>query len=215
MVEADLSIRVPPGRARSFRARLYAVHCYYNHMEYSRAHPHTIPPSVLRLHGEPIAGLHDYYNKYRAQWNKLCGQHPPVLTWSADQDEVLKLVDGVLCKADANVVQQQFYYVQGEPGSGKTEVLCEAARRAAAAGLRVLILGPTGTLVHTYKTKVQHENINVETIHSAWHIYRSADTVVDYAPPSRLRTYDLFIVDEASQLCYAMICYAMLYHEIP
>ena len=90
--------------------------------------------------------------------------------------------------------------MQGKPGSGKTEVLCETAQRAATAGLRVLILGPTGTLVHTYKTKVQHDNISVETIHSAWHIYRRADTVVDYAPPSRLRLYDLFIIDEASQI---------------
>ena len=90
--------------------------------------------------------------------------------------------------------------MQGEPDSGKTEVLCEAALRAAAAGLRVLILGPTGTLVRTYKTKVQHENTSIETIHAAWHICRSADTVVDRAAPSRLRTYDLFIIDAASQI---------------
>ncbi|CAK0887643.1 unnamed protein product [Prorocentrum cordatum] len=80
-----------------------------------------------------------YYNEYKKQWNKCDAHARPRITWSADQEEVLK-------------------------------------------------------------TKVQHENINVETIHSAWHIYRRADTVVDYAPPSRLRTYDHFIIDEASQI---------------
>ena len=137
------------------------------------------------------------YTEYRKQWNNVQSHPRPRITWSADQEDVLKVL---LLRADANILQQQFYYVNGEPGSGKTEVLCEAARRAADAGLHVLILGPTGTLVHTYKSKVQHENIHVETIHSAWHIYRRADTVVEYAPPSRLRTYDLFIIDEASQI---------------
>ncbi|CAK0897525.1 unnamed protein product, partial [Prorocentrum cordatum] len=200
VVQVDLAIRVPPGRARSFRARLFAVHCFYNYMEYCRENPFAIPHALRQQWEESNVGVFHFYDKFREEWNRVFGHWRPVLTWSADQQEVLRVVGGLLSRADANVVHEQFYYVQGEPGSGKTEVLCEAARRAADAGLRVLVLGPTGTLVHTYKTKVQHENINVETIHSAWHIYRSADTVVDYAPPTRLRSYDLFIIDEASQI---------------
>ena len=209
VVAADLRIRVSPGRARSFRARLHAVHTFYNHMQHCQYNEGAIPldvrlsvdRSILEHPDNPV--FQDelkYYTEYRKQWNIVQSHPRPRITWSADQEEVLKVVDGVLLRADANIVQQQFYYVNGEPGSGKTEVLCEAARRAADAGLHVLILGPTGTLVHTYKCKVQHDNIHVETIHSAWHIYRRADTVVDYAPPSRLRTYDLFIIDEASQI---------------
>jgi ATP-dependent exoDNAse (exonuclease V) alpha subunit len=40
----------------------------------------------------------------------------------------------------------------------------------------------------------------VETIHSAFQIGRNADKAVKYAPPSRLRRYDLIMLDEASQV---------------
>ncbi|CAK0906440.1 unnamed protein product, partial [Prorocentrum cordatum] len=201
VVGADLRIRVSLGRALSFRARLHAAHVYFNHMQFCFDHPEAIPPDVRRRADCLLPDRQNrYYEQCKKEWRRCQAHARPRITWSADQQEVLKVVDGVLSRADANIVQQQFYYVNGGPGSGKTEVLCEAARRAADAGLQVLILGPTGTLVHTYKTKVQHDNINVETIHSAWHIYRRADTVVDYAPPSRLRTYDLFIIAEASQI---------------
>ncbi|CAK0882662.1 unnamed protein product, partial [Prorocentrum cordatum] len=201
VIGADLRIRVSLGRHWSFRARLHAVHVYYNHMHFCFDNPEAIPPDARRRADCLLPDMQNrYYEQYERERRRCQAHARPRITWSADQQEVLKVVDGVLSRADANIVQQQFYYVNGKPGSGKTEVLCEAARRAADAGLHVLILGPTGTLVHTYKTKVQHDNINVETIYSAWHIYRRADTVVDYAPPSRLRTYDLIIIDEASQI---------------
>ena len=38
------------------------------------------------------------------------------------------------------------------------------------------------------------------TIHSGFAIQRQYDKLVDYAPPSRLRRYDLILVDEASQI---------------
>ena len=40
----------------------------------------------------------------------------------------------------------------------------------------------------------------VETIHSAFQIERKADKAVKYASPSRLRRYDLIMLDEASQV---------------
>ena len=44
------------------------------------------------------------------------------------------------------------------------------------------------------------DSIVAETIHSGFAIYREADKDVEYAPPSRLRRYDLFLIDEASQI---------------
>ena len=89
----------------------------------------------------------------------------------------------------------------GEPGSGKSEVLIHAAVEAANAGLYVLILCPTGALVHTYKDRMpETSHITVETIHSGFAIYRNYDKVVEYSPPTRLRRYDLIILDEGSQV---------------
>jgi hypothetical protein len=65
----------------------------------------------------------------------------------------------------------------------------------------VLIMCPTGTLVHAYRERVPtHPNIMIDTIHSATVIIRTNDEVVSYAPPSKLRRYDLFLLDEASQI---------------
>jgi len=55
--------------------------------------------------------------------------------------------------------------------------------------------------VHSYRDRLpDSENIVVETIHSAFCIYRQEDQVVQYCPPTRLRRYDLIIIDEASQV---------------
>jgi hypothetical protein len=43
-------------------------------------------------------------------------------------------------------------------------------------------------------------HITVETIHSGFAIYRNYDKVVEYSPPTRLRRYDLIILDEGSQV---------------
>jgi hypothetical protein len=45
------------------------------------------------------------------------------------------------------------------------------------------------------------DNIVVETLHSGFAIYRGADEkAVQYSPPTRLRRYDLILVDEGSQI---------------
>ena len=60
---------------------------------------------------------------------------------------------------------------------------------------------PTGTLVHAYHERLPaDENVTIETIHSAMVIVRENDEVVMYAPPSRLRRYDVFLIDEGSQI---------------
>ena len=114
--------------------------------------------------------------------------------------EVLTAIRQGSQRSDANASSEQFLYVSGVPGSGKSEVLIAAALEAAEAGLTVMILCPTGILVHAYRSRLEHENIIVETIHSSWQILRVADELVNYAPPSRLRRVDLFILDEASQV---------------
>ena len=92
-------------------------------------------------------------------------------------------------------------FLTGEPGSGKSEVIVHAACAAAKSGACVLALCPTGTLVHSYRDRLPDvDNIVVETIHSGFAIQRQYDKLVDYAPPSRLRRYDLILVDEASQI---------------
>ena len=44
------------------------------------------------------------------------------------------------------------------------------------------------------------ESIVAETIHNGFAIYLEADRDAQYAPPPRLRRYDLFLLDEASQI---------------
>ena len=92
-------------------------------------------------------------------------------------------------------------FLTGEPGSGKSEVIVHDACAAAKGGACVLVLCPTGTLVHSYRDRFPDvDNIVVETIYSGFAIQRQYDKLLDYAPPSRLRRYDLILVDEASQI---------------
>ena len=92
-------------------------------------------------------------------------------------------------------------FLTGKLGSGKSEVIVHAACAAAKSGACVLVLCPTGTRVHSYRDRLPDvDNIVVETINSGFAIQRQYDKLVDYAPPSRLRRYDLILVDEASQI---------------
>jgi hypothetical protein len=107
--------------------------------------------------------------------------------------------------------------ISGEPGSGKSEVLVHVAIRAAESGDYVLILCPTGMLVHSYRDRLPHsERIIAETIHSSFCISRRADLLVQYCPPTRLRRYDLILLDEASQVeDHIAQKVVMAIHELP
>ena len=88
--------------------------------------------------------------------------------------------------------------------SGKTAVLIEAAVSAARKKIGVLIICPTGQLVHALKTQLPDEegieNVEVNTIHGVLQYKRpGADTKVKWSPPSALRRIDLILIDEASQ----------------
>ena len=68
---------------------------------------------------------------------------------------------------------ERFLFISGKPGSGKSEVLVHAAVAVASKGCEVLILCPTGALVHSYRDRLpETEHIVVETIHSGFKIFR-------------------------------------------
>ena len=83
-------------------------------------------------------------------------------------------------------------------------------------GARVLILCPTGALVHAYKERLPPtDQIVVETLHSGFSIARKVD-MNTYSPPGRLRRYDLIFIDEASQIGDAIFeCIIMAVRELP
>ena len=133
-------------------------------------------------------------------WSANKATELPHRHWSCEQDLFLKTVEHGLSHADANEEGDRFLFLSGEPGSGKTEVVIYAAAKAAMTGAKVLIGCPTGALVTTYRERLPTlESIVVETIHSAFAIRRKADAATHDAP-SRLRNFDLFIIDEVSQV---------------
>ena len=71
--------------------------------------------------------------------------------------------------------------------------------------------------MHAYWDRVpDHPNIVVETIHSALVLKRHYDENVEYAPPSRLRRYDLIVIDEISQINdYVLDKLRMAFAELP
>ena len=95
-------------------------------------------------------------------------------------------------------------YIAGSPGSGKSACILEAALRACRKGMRVLIVCPTGQLVHAFKSMLPEvdgvELIQVDTMHGVLKYKRpTEDKKVQHAGASALRRIDLILVDEASQ----------------
>ena len=95
-------------------------------------------------------------------------------------------------------------YIAGAPGSGKSAVILEAAAHAARSGLVVLIVCPTGLLVHFFEAQLPDmdgiENVRVDTLRGVWQ-YKGPGKYqkIRWAPPSALRRIDLILVDEGSQ----------------
>jgi len=71
-------------------------------------------------------------------------------------------------------------------------------------------------LVHAYKERLPPtDQIVVETLHAGFSIARKADPQT-YAPPGRMRRYDLIVIDEASQISDAICdCLTMGIQELP
>ena len=121
----DLFLRVSPARAKTFCHRMNAL------------------ASMYEYYGRSSVGIHDRI----AAWNKKGGASRVSFEWSPKQREVLAQIGRDTGVADANFAEASRLFIDGPPGSGKSAVLVEAACRCADAGLHVLILCPTGTLV--------------------------------------------------------------------
>ena len=103
-------------------------------------------------------------------------------------------------KQHSQSIFDRFIFGSGEPGAGKSEAVVYAAFQAAKDQCRVLIGCLTGVLASGYRDRLPaSERITAETIHAAWTFSRDKEQGT-YNPPSRLKNYDLLIIDEVSQL---------------
>ena len=135
-----------------------------------------------------------------ASWNARCVSSRPQRQWSAQQAQALEAIAAGLACCDANArPNARLLLLTGGPGTGKTEVVAQAALDAAQDNCKVLIACPTGVLVAAYRERLQGvEGVTIETVHASFKITRDADAV--YVPPGRLRHFDLIVFDEMSQL---------------
>ena len=101
------------------------------------------------------------------------------MEWSGKQQEFLDAVADRINVRDSSEMAgglSRWMHITGGPGTGKTEAIIHAAYRAAGVGARVLILCPTGALVHAYKERLPPtDQIVVETLHSGFAIARKVD----------------------------------------
>ena len=176
----DLARRVGPNRRETFAQRIKAIRLLHQH-----------------------ATLCEDKSALAEKWNRQRATQLSAVVWSPEQQLIINTVAGLLLLDDAQLVEDsnRKLFVEGDPGTGKSEVLVHMAHAAAIGGAKVLVLCPTGTLVHAYRERIpEHPNITIETLHSGLSLKREYDKVVDYCPPGKLRKYDLIILDEASQI---------------
>jgi len=188
----DLMRRVSPNRVHTFRRRLLAIAELYRHVSGADAQP-----------DEDENDRKERCKDMRRAWNYRAPKVLEERQWSVGQQRVLDVTRQHMNTGDTMDFEQRphVYYIAGDPGSGKSEVLVYAAYQAAQQGATVLIMCPTGPLVHRYRDRLPPTaSIVVETLHSALVIIRENDAIVRYAPPSRLRRYDIIMIDEGSQI---------------
>jgi len=177
-------------RLETFRTRLTSIHLLLE------VHAGRL---VRAREDLPVVSMVD-----ASQWDLKERSTMPPRTWSTGQSKLLQLMSDGIKIDDANVYSDdpfsRFIFASGEPGAGKSEAVVYGAYAAAQAGAHVLIGCPTGVLVSGYLDRLPpHSRICCETIHSAWKIGRDVDCD-KHNPPSRLRRYELFIIDEVGFL---------------
>jgi hypothetical protein len=110
------------------------------------------------------------YAYLRQAWDTLNRPKHKDLVWSGQQTEALaKIAQGISYEDEEEKLNSnRWLYLSGAPGSGKSALILEAAIRAAKRGIRVLIVCPTGQLVHSFKAALPEfdgvENISIDTI---------------------------------------------------
>ena len=127
------------------------------------------------------------YHMYQQQWDTINRPQHVRRTWSPRQEEVLGAVAFAVSLDDELQKSQHTrrLFVSGGPGSGKSAVLLEVAVRAARGGIRVLIVCPTGQLVHSFTSQVPElggvENFQIDTIHGVLRYKRPGAKCYDYS----------------------------------
>ena len=151
------------------------------------------------------AGDEIEYERLRQEWDVINRPKQRNLKWSTEQAKVLSIVrEGIgMEDEERRLSSARWLFIKGNPGSGKTAILLALALEACKQ-INVLIICPTGYLVHKYKSMLPEldgvENIAVDTIQSVLKYKRKgADSRVRWTPPSALRRIDLVLIDEGSQ----------------
>ena len=187
---------------------------------YCRSMPlDRIQSALQRIHAAYCLAMQVTIVEDRAPWSKQVGSAIKEVTLSKDQQAAMdffKRAMSVDNTEDHQTINRKLYIV-GEPGAGKTEVFIQFCSYAIANNLRVLILCPTGQLVHSYRQRLpETERIRVDTIHAGLRIRRGEEKLVQHAPPMQLRYFDAIFIDEASQIddnTSDLLDYAV--HELP
>ena len=208
------STRLPAGQPgeKIFQSELqaheYLKHCMVKDLEMrsignGRRRSFALRFEAVRMFTQFAASLEGHERESLQQdWNMRVSPLIQNRVWSDEQKQILQLIEDGIENTDPDRADaERWLGIKGRPGSGKSEAMAHGAVKAAAKGAAVLLLCPTGALLCSYREKIpDNDRIDIETLHSAFVIRREADEVVQYAPPTRLRRYDLIMIDEASQI---------------
>ena len=108
------------------------------------------------------------YEAYRQAWELNNRPKLRDFQWSPEQKEAIDLIKAGLSHEDENerADSNRWLYVNGPPGSGKSAVLLHLAVWASQF-MQVLIICPTGLLVHQHKSRIPEQRA-----HSCGHCSR-------------------------------------------